>query len=223
MDQETKQCPLCEKWLPLTKFKRNPDGSIRKHTCKSCIGKRTMARLKLQVFEGLGSKCNCCSEAHPYFLTVDHVQNNGAQHKRDLGSDNVYAIYRQVVVDKFDPLKWQLLCMNCNFAKGHYEECPHKLGITAEAAYERIKGRVQYTGKIYQNMNLEPLKLGPLSQKLDPEILRQHHNQKAARYRERNREILSQKERDRQAMSKISDLMKGISQDDLAKLLQSLS
>jgi hypothetical protein len=125
-----------------------------------------MAVLKFQVFEGLGNKCACCGEDHLHFMTVDHVQNDGADHRRELGSTNIEVIYRQVVKDNFDPLKWQMLCMNCNFAKGHYGVCPHKTGITAEMAKQKMQERIKYTGKAFQNYEgNKGLALGPLARR----------------------------------------------------------
>jgi hypothetical protein len=41
-------------------------------------------------------------------------------------------------------------------------------------ALEELKAKVFKTGKSLQHMNFEPLKLGPLAQKIDPVVLRQH-------------------------------------------------
>jgi hypothetical protein len=117
------------------------------------------------MLDAFGRKCACCGESHPFFLTLDHVRNDGAKHRAEMNSRNAELIYQQAKREGFPKDKYQLLCMNCNFAKGHWGICPHQEGVTADDAYADLEGRLFKTGKQYQNMNLEPLKLGPLSQK----------------------------------------------------------
>ena len=50
-------------------------------------------------------------------------------------------IMRMARRDGWDKSKWDLLCMNCNFAKGHYGGCPHKTGVTTEQAIQRMRDR----------------------------------------------------------------------------------
>lgn len=49
---------------------------------RRAISNATYARrLKLEVLAGYGGKCICCGETHPAFLTVDHINNDGAEHR----------------------------------------------------------------------------------------------------------------------------------------------
>jgi hypothetical protein len=71
--------------------------------------------------------CSCCGEKHDEFLSIDHINGDGADHRRMVGS-GVGAIYRWLIGNNFPP-GFQVLCMNCNFAKGHSSSsggCPHK-------------------------------------------------------------------------------------------------
>jgi hypothetical protein len=78
-------------------------------------------RLKEAIISAYGGKCACCGEADSRFLTVDHVQNDGAEERRQIGHWNILAnIRRQGFPDRY-----QLLCYNCNCAKGVYGSCPH--------------------------------------------------------------------------------------------------
>lgn len=77
---------------------------------------------RMIVLEHYGSKCTCCGESEIKFLEVDHINNNGAQHRKELGS---YKIINWLIKNNF-PEGFQLLCSNCNMAKGRYGQCPHK-------------------------------------------------------------------------------------------------
>lgn len=132
---ETKVCVVCKEIKDINKFTRNPDGSIRKHACMACYGKKDRARLKLDAIAAFGRKCQCCGENHPYFLSLDHIKNDGNTHRESL---NEQQIYREARREGWPKDKYQMLCMNCNFAKGHFKECPHKAGITADMALEKL-------------------------------------------------------------------------------------
>lgn len=67
--------------------------------------------------------CKCCGESTYEFLTVDHINNDGSKHRREIGSRGD-DICRWLIKNKF-PSGFQILCMNCNFAKGKYKSCPH--------------------------------------------------------------------------------------------------
>ena len=88
--------------------------------------RRYNERQKLRVFEHYGGappSCACCGEKHLEFLSLDHLDGGGAKQRRQLhGSSNMY---HWVIVNGF-PTGFQVLCMNCNFAKGKFGGCPHK-------------------------------------------------------------------------------------------------
>jgi hypothetical protein len=77
---------------------------------------------KQRVFEAYGLKCECCGEANPCFLTIDHINNDGAA-ERQAGVRN---IYRKIIRDGF-PDTYRLLCFNCNCARYHQGICPHQI------------------------------------------------------------------------------------------------
>jgi hypothetical protein len=82
-----------------------------------------------------GSKCNCCGECDTRFLTLDHVQNDGFEQRKEMSQ-------RQIISDainSFNPSKYQILCYNCNCAKNaNGGICPHKDKTLEEhLAYEK--------------------------------------------------------------------------------------
>ena len=93
--------------------------------------KRFRDKRKKDAFKAYGGYiCRCCGETTPLFLTIDHINNNGADHRREIGrgrksnaSGPVYAWLRK----NNYPEGFQVLCMNCNFGKRMNKGvCPHQ-------------------------------------------------------------------------------------------------
>lgn len=67
--------------------------------------------------------CSCCGESEIEFLTIDHPNNDGAKHRKEIGGGNRF--YSWVIKNSF-PKGFRVLCMNCNFARGRFGKCPHE-------------------------------------------------------------------------------------------------
>lgn len=79
-------------------------------------------RLRSEVMNAYGGpRCVCCGETLVEFLTLDHKDGGGNQHRKEVRNQ----VYRWLKLRNFPP-GFQVLCMNCNWAKGKYGECPHK-------------------------------------------------------------------------------------------------
>lgn len=85
-------------------------------------------RLKcLQFYGGNSPKCACCNEVTYQFLGIDHIEGGGNKHRKEIGkSMGGQNLYRWLLKNNF-PDGFQVLCHNCNLAKGFYGVCPHKL------------------------------------------------------------------------------------------------
>jgi hypothetical protein len=66
--------------------------------------------------------CKCCGETIPEFLELDHIDNNGGSHRRQVGSG---MMYRWLKTHGFPP-GYQVLCSNCHFARHRHGRCPHE-------------------------------------------------------------------------------------------------
>jgi hypothetical protein len=90
--------------------------------------KRNQDRCREQVFEAYGGyKCNCCGETERMFLSIDHINNDGAEERRS-GKYNGggSAFYNWLRKSKF-PQGYQVLCMNCQVGKHRNGGvCPHQ-------------------------------------------------------------------------------------------------
>lgn len=85
--------------------------------------------LRERVMAGYGNRCRCCGESRYEFLTFDHVNNDGAAHRRALFGSNRRAsstkLVRMLEREGF-PDYMQILCWNCNQAKAFHGICPHR-------------------------------------------------------------------------------------------------
>ena len=63
-----------------------------------------------------GYACVVCGESRPACLSIDHINNNGAEHRRQVGSGVHF--YRWLEKSDY-PEGHQTLCMNCQFIKKH--------------------------------------------------------------------------------------------------------
>ena len=96
---------------------------------------------KIAAFDAYGGAvCKCCGETGLDFLSIDHVNGDGAAHREEIAghrrsTSKTFAghqMYRWLRLHNYPP-GFQVLCMNCNFAKGHFGQCPHerKLRVVA--------------------------------------------------------------------------------------------
>ena len=67
-------------------------------------------------------KCACCGETEVKFLAIDHMNGNGSSHRKTVP---VAALPRWLQANNY-PSGFQVLCHNCNCAKGYYGMCPHQ-------------------------------------------------------------------------------------------------
>ena len=82
-----------------------------------------VTRCRLQVLNHYGAKCNCCNEDQLGFLTIDHINNDGAKQRKELNYSHIYPW----IIRNHYPNTLQILCMNCNWGKRWNKgECPHK-------------------------------------------------------------------------------------------------
>lgn len=78
------------------------------------------------VFKHYGDKCTCCGEAERVFLTIDHINNDGAEHRRSLKNMGGSPFFEWLVKNNF-PSDFQILCRNCNWGKyANSGICPHQ-------------------------------------------------------------------------------------------------
>lgn len=84
-------------------------------------------QLKVAALEAYGTACTCCGEAHIEFLAIDHIDGNGAAHRKAPGGPGGGGVrmYRWLKLQGYPP-GYRTLCHNCNVALGLIGYCPHQ-------------------------------------------------------------------------------------------------
>jgi hypothetical protein len=79
--------------------------------------------LKKQAVVAYGGKCVCCGEGTFEFLEFHHINNDGAEHRRDNSERS--SLYLWLKQTEYPQGIVQLLCGNCHAAKTAFGYCPH--------------------------------------------------------------------------------------------------
>ena len=83
-------------------------------------------RLKLQVdaVQHYGGRCYCCGETIPKLLTLDHINDDGSSHRKEL---NGMRLGEWAKRNNYPEGILRVACYNCNY--GRYRNggvCPHE-------------------------------------------------------------------------------------------------
>lgn len=70
-------------------------------------------------------KCVCCGEDTYEFLCLDHINGGGTAHRKSLGTKGGNSFFWYLRMQGY-PKGFQVLCNNCNMAKGKNGICPHQ-------------------------------------------------------------------------------------------------
>ena len=109
-----------------------PEEVAALRAAESAKTKRNQDRCRDEVYGAYGGyKCNCCNETERMFLSIDHMDNNGAEERRS-GKYNGggSAFYNWLRKNNF-PEGYQVLCMNCQVGKHRNGGvCPHQTTLT---------------------------------------------------------------------------------------------
>ena len=105
------------------------DGKARCQRCREVYNNR-IQQMKDKCYKHYGGyECACCGETIKQFLTVDHINNDGAAHRRSMKNKSDGSgkqLYSWIINNNFPPM-FQILCSNCNFGKHKNGGiCPHK-------------------------------------------------------------------------------------------------
>lgn len=159
MDGEKKCTGLCGLTKPIDCF--STKGAKRRHSqCKECRNAKHLADVaparkyyanrKERILAGVRTRraryrlealvrysqdppsCLCCGEHRLKFLTLDHIDGGGSQHRRELSKSKTnsrspggLAVYYWLRKNDY-PSGFRVLCFNCNCAIGCWGTCPHE-------------------------------------------------------------------------------------------------
>ena len=143
----TKVCTTCDVAKPSTQeyfYHQRSQRDGFQSECKECHNSRGEKRSKKEMnrqsrdskrrlrYEVLTHYCNgipkcaCCGESHVEFLALDHIHGGGNKHRKEISAfgSEFYSWLKNNGWPNDPPL--QILCHNCNLAKGFYGTCPHQ-------------------------------------------------------------------------------------------------
>jgi hypothetical protein len=93
----------------------NSNNNIKKYVCRLCQNKQKhncQINLKIKAYQYFGSACTNCGCSKLEFLTIDHVNNDGAMHRKKFQN-----IYSWLNANNYPKNNFQILCFNCNYLK----------------------------------------------------------------------------------------------------------
>ncbi len=96
--------------------------------CAACLKRRQVydRKLKQDAVDAYGGRCLCpcgCTVAEFEFLTIDHPEGKGTQHRKETGGG--YHFYKWLRKRNY-PKGYRVLCWNCNCSRGMYGFCPRE-------------------------------------------------------------------------------------------------
>ena len=168
------KCRVCEGEFPLEMFAKDKrQSSGHRNICKKCaryyqrcwyLKNRTRLRdaekerrkdYKRRIVDHYGGKCACCGEDRIEFMSVDHIEGGGNEHRRKVAGGRGGTGFYQWIIRNNYPEGLQILCENCNQSKGRYGYCPHEKNEVARnrRATERLsagraRGGTQFLSRI---------------------------------------------------------------------------
>jgi hypothetical protein len=128
-----KICSRCKTPRPIKQFNWSREGVSRAAECAFCQRDRNNKRnrfLRLTVLKHYGGdppRCACCGELFAEFLSLDHINGGGRQHRKTIAMR-----WWEWLIKHDLPEGFRVLCHNCNQAIGVYGYCPHKRGTAQE-------------------------------------------------------------------------------------------
>lgn len=84
---------------------------------------RTRKRNRDELLAAYGGKCACpkCPETNRAFLTLEHINGGGKEHRKQVGSHSYADLRRR----GYPQDGYTLLCWNCNAGSRFTGTCPH--------------------------------------------------------------------------------------------------
>lgn len=119
-------CEMCLSTRRISQPRRMADPEKRAKVNERCRLHRQQVKAEVFAHYG-GSVCACCGELTPQFLTIDHMNNDGAAHRMKIFGKKAVGGYHLCLWLRSAgyPDGFQILCFNCNCAKGFWGVCPH--------------------------------------------------------------------------------------------------
>lgn len=127
------ECQRHGKTKAIVRIRKNGYLHRRCHECYKAVQRRAVGawnkkerlRCRALVLDSYGGRCECCAESNYGFLSIDHINNDGKEHRKEIR--NGIGIYYWLVKREFPrDGRFRILCYNCNLGRAHHGgTCPH--------------------------------------------------------------------------------------------------
>lgn len=115
---------------------------------QSLASERRLNKLREEQFEAYGRYCQCCGEAWDGFLTLEHLKQDGAEHRRRLASPEsksgrvgTYTILLDLRRRGWPKDEATTMCQNCNGARYYRGVCIHEIRRSQAQKFLRPESR----------------------------------------------------------------------------------
>jgi hypothetical protein len=95
--------------------KYSSDRYFRNPKKSQSITHKSRVKVRIDMIKEYGGKCSDCGITDIDVLDMDHIDNNGSEHRR-MGFHG-YNLYRFLKKNNWPKDNYQLLCRNCNWKK----------------------------------------------------------------------------------------------------------
>jgi len=100
---------------------------VRDRSRANANKRRARLNKKMRIFQHYSESdvpfCACCKETIFDFLTLDHINKDGAAHRREIGKGD--RLLTWIIKNNYPP-RFRILCYNCNCGSGRCGVCPHE-------------------------------------------------------------------------------------------------
>ncbi len=107
-------------------YRKTPKGKLAIKRMNGNLLKKTRDVVYTHYCGSENWYCMCpkCNVVGTKFLSVDHINNDGKDHRKEIGKTS-YRLYKYIIENNF-PNDFQVFCMNCNWGKNINKGiCPH--------------------------------------------------------------------------------------------------
>ena len=119
---DTKRCCECHETKPISDFNKQSGGywgvQAKCRECALAYHQAYYYNLKIEVlghYSGGTPHCECCRSTYLPVLTIDHINRDGGQRRRERLDHHGQKFWRQLKTRGY-PDTYRVLCMNCNLA-----------------------------------------------------------------------------------------------------------
>lgn len=93
-------------------------------------GKASREQLRRQAIDRLGGRCQHCGDDRSLVLTIDHIVPCRLNYRERIrAGEQGHALYRRILAMSNPEAVYQVLCANCNMAKGTRGDVPLEVPI----------------------------------------------------------------------------------------------